>query len=333
MTMEKQIILVGAQGFWSVRDLVNREVLHDRFEMIYADDFRISLKDWDRVVAIVLADQPCDGMLMGKFPSLRTIARTGTGYDNVDIRAAQERNITVTRVSALNAESVSDFALGLLLALSRNIVQAHTDMVWYSVWERRSGMLLSEMTVGLVGLGAIGCSLAKKLHALGVGRLVGWNRTYRWRVEEVVRQCRLECLTLPQVMSESDAVVVGLALTAETKRFISREMLFRMKPSAFLINISRGAVVDEEALAECVAEGRIGGAALDVFSVEPPVGFPFAQPFVQKLIESAADGGCNVILTPHNAWLTKNTVRNVSLQVARNIQKVLGGQPQEAEIV
>lgn len=318
---EKEIVLVAAGGFWAVRDIIERQVFRDKFEMVNAPDFNVFDLAKSRVVAIVIADQKCGPELMDRFPNLKTIARTGTGYDNIDVASAKERDIIVTRVSALNAESVSDFALGLLFSLSRNIAQTNRDMT-LSLWERKKGMLLSEMTVGVIGLGAIGSFLAKKLRVLGARRILGWNRTDRPKVRELSKEYGLELVGMTELVSESDAVIVAVALTPDTKNLLDYYALACMKKTALLINVARGAVVNEESLATFIANGWIGGTAIDVFSVEPPLGSPFEQPFVKKLIQSYHEGR-NVILTPHNAWLTESTVEKVSLQVARNVKGVL----------
>ncbi len=328
---DKPVILVASQSFWPARDLVVREVFGDQFELMRAMDLEISPEVRGRVVAIVLADQFVGASEMDRFPNLQTLARTGTGYDNIDLGAAEERNVCVTRVSVLNAESVSEFALGLIFALTRNIVQIHNRMT-KGVWQRSSGLLFKEMTVGLIGLGAVGQSLAKKLHALGVKRLVGWNRSnFRLAVSELTDAYGLELMSAQDVMRQSDVVVVALALTLETKGFVGKEMLSLMKSEAIIVNVGRGAVVDEEYLAEMVCEERIGGVGLDVYSVEPPES-PFEVPFIRKLIASAKNGR-NIILTPHNAATTKNSSRNIALRVGRNVLNVLRGETEGLEIV
>jgi len=328
---KKPIILVGAKGFWSMKDIVGEAVFKGKFELLYDEELYISEARCPYVAAIVVADQPLGPELMDRYPNLKTIARTGTGYDNVDIAAARARKIIVTRVAKLNAESVSDFALGLIFALSRGIVQVHENMI-RSRWERKAGMLLHEMTIGIIGFGAIGQSLAQKLRVLGRQQILFWNRSLYPAVQEAAAGCGAKFVTLHQVMENSDIVVVAVALTDDTRHLINKELLYRMKPTAFLVNVCRGAVVDEEALADCVAEGRIAGMALDVYSVEPPDGSPFDLPHVQKLILCANEGK-NVILTPHNAWMTQNSIRRVSVKVAQNVVSVLEGRTEEAEVV
>lgn len=327
----KPIVLVAAKGFWSMRELVDQEVFRERFEFVHAMDFNLPPGKSERVAAVVVADQPFDGALMDWFPNLKTIARTGTGYDNIDLAAIRKRDIILTRVAAVNAEAVSDFALGLICVLVGKIVPMHADMM-RNKWERRERIPLNDLSVGIIGLGAIGQSLIVRLKALNVKEITGWNRTHHERIENLVERHGLKLLEIPALVATSDVIVVALALTPETEGLVSREILKGVKPGVCLVNISRGAVVDEEALAEFMEEGRIGGVALDVFSVEPPNGSPFHLPFVHKLMRAAA-AGRNVVLTPHNAGLTTTSTRDISLQVARNIVGVLDSATDGVEIV
>ena len=328
MAKEKRpVVLVGSRGFWNERELADQKVFRSRFELVQSSDFKVSAEISQRVVALVVGDKLIDGKLMDFFPNLKTIARNGTGYDNLDLVSARFKGITVTRVSGLNTEPVSEFILSLILALSRNIVPMHGDML-KEVWQKKRGKSLSEMTVGIVGIGSIWRFLAEKLYKLGVGNLIGWNRSRRPEGLGAADKYGLKLAELPQVMSDSDVVVVSVLLTPETTNLISKNLLSLMKSDAFLVNVSRGAVVDEEALAELAVAGKIGGAALDVFSSEPP----FGQPFMKKLIEYGKNGG-NVILSPHSASLTKSTEQEIVLRVARNVLNVLEGNLEGVEIL
>ena len=328
--IERPIVLVGAKGFWENRRLAGGK-LPESFRQFFSNDLQAEKKLAHDVVAIVAADQPISAGIMDSYPNLRTIARTGTGYDNIDVSAAHARNIAVSRVAELNAEPVSEFAVGLMIALIRNFIGVHEKMCG-GKWDRYKGMLISEMTVGIAGLGAIGRSLARKLHSLGVKRLIGWNRTLRPQVGNTVLNPHLELCILEKLMKESDIVVVALALVPETKHLIDKRMLSKMKSTAYLVNVSRGAVVDEDALAEHMSAGKIAGVALDVFSLEPPAGDLFSEPFMQKLVSCAKHGG-NVILSPHNAFRTKNSEEMISLRVAENVAKVISGNTEDIELV
>lgn len=324
---EKPVVLVAARGFWNEKELANQEVFQDRFELIRTDNFKLSADIAERVIGLVLGDKECGDEVMRLFPNLKMIARNGTGYNNVDLTAARLKGITVTRISSLNAKPVSEFVLGLILALSRNILPMHSNMIG-GIWQKSRGKSLSEMTIGIVGIGSVGSLLAEKLRALGVGRIIGWNRSRRPEVLGAAKQYGLELVDLPELMSLSDAVVVSVLLTSETTNLVDGPLLSLMKPDSFLVNISRGAVVDEEALAELVVARKIGGAALDVYSSEPP----FEKPFLKKLIEFSQKGG-NVILSPHSASLTKSTEREIVLKVAQNVVNILEGKLEGVEVL
>ena len=327
-------ILIGCESFWKIEPAMR--ILRDRiFEIenygsrVFLDpDFkRIDLFS-KKVVAIVLSDQPCGVEQMNLYPNLKTIARIGTGCDNVDIEHAKERGVIVTRISDISAEPVSEYALGLILSLCRNINVTHQGLTHYNQWNRKTGAMLSELSIGIVGLGAIGRALAKKLHLLGAKEIYGWNRTMRESVLKLKKECKVDLVSFENLMSLSDVVVLCLALNKQTKGIISREMISLMKPTAFLVNVARGALVDEEALLEALENKKIAGAALDVFSEEPPT----KMKSFQKLAELSMKG-CNIILTLHMANRTKNLFEQACIKVAQNVIAVLEGRLEGLDIV
>ncbi len=325
------IVIVGSRSFWSMRAHV-RNILPAGIQLHYSEDLEIEGEKWNMVSGIVASDQHIDASVMDKYPNLRVISRTGTGYDAIDIAETHRRNIVVTRVSKLNAGATSEFVLGIIFALTKHIIPLHNAMVQES-WARIHSSLLGDLSIGLVGLGNIGRTLAQKLDVLGVKRIIGWNRTMRPEVKELQKVNRVEFVELPELFSDSDIIVIALALTQNTKGFIGEDLIARMKNTAFLINVCRGTVIDEDALAYHIAARKIGGAALDVFSVEPPADWTiFEKPFMRSLVASAKLG-CNVILTPHAASLTNDVVKNVAIQVAKNISGVLTGNLESVEVV
>src|SRR3989338_6336300 len=329
----QDVILVGAKGFWKERAR-GRDILPAHTHLHFSDRLEIDGERWKNVHAIVVADQKVGASVMDKYPNLRTIARTGTGYDNVDVVEAKKRGVVVTRVAAINAEATSEFALGLLFALSKHIVLLHTSMI-QERWTRAYGIPIGDLTVGVIGLGHIGRALVRRLHQVGVKKILGWNRTQqRDEFRSLFLETEFELVeSVHELLIESDAVIVAVALTQETKGFIGEDSLARMKSTAFLINVCRGAVVDEDALARYVAERKIGGVALDVFSIEAPHDLElFQRPFMQSLLTSARNG-YNVILTPHNASVGRDTVELISRQVAKNIEGVLSGNMEHVDVV
>ncbi len=324
----KQVVLVGASGFWQWKAFLTEKCLplRLRFEEKLIAPPKLNPFVW----GLVAADQPIDGEFMDQYPNLKTIARTGTGYDAIDIAAARERGVTVTRVAKLNAEAVSEFALAHILAHAKNLVAHHERMV-RGEWNRVSSLRIADLVVGIVGLGTIGHALASTLHILGVRHLRGWNRTLRPDVRALAESTGLELATLDEVFTKSDVVVVAVALTPDTIGLVSRQLLMRMKPGALLVNICRGAVVDEQALADIVYLGGVS-AALDVFSVEPPSGDVFRVPFMQKL-RATERSRSRVLLSPHLAGKTTRSDELIAEQVARNLAGVWTGDLTDVEVV
>ncbi len=332
--MADRIVIVGGQGFWGAREVV-RSLLPPDIELHFSMELEIEEKRRGQVCALVVADQKIDGELMDKYPNLRTVARTGTGYDAIDTAAAKKRGIVVTRVAKLNAEAVAEFVLAHIFAFAKNIHVHHRNMM-RSDWNRIASRRIADLTVGIVGLGTVGRELARKLHLLGVKKLIGWNRTMRPEVRVLAESTEIEVGTdansLSALCEKSDVVVLAVALTRDTHRLISALHLSLMKPRTFLINVCRGAVVDEVYLARRIEEGMFAGVALDVFSVEPPEGNLFETAYMRSLRESSRVGE-TVILSPHLAGKTERSDLLISQEVARNIAGVLKGDLSLVEVV
>ena len=266
---------------------------------------------------------------MNLFPNLKTIARHGIGYDKVDTEAARVRGIVLTRTPKIANAAVADLAIAMIQMLTRNVLLCHLDLVERWTWDRRIGRTFSEITVGFVGLGGMGREIPKRLRVLGVKHLVGWNRSDRPEVQEARTLYDIERSTFfDYVALESDVVVVGLEFNPNTKGKVDRRFLLAMKQGSFFVNIGRGETVDEEALIEFLEDGRIAGAALDVYAKEPS---PTRDENFGKLVALAKQG--RVILTPHYASYTEGTVREEIEMVTHNLLGVLSGNLEGVEIV
>ena len=322
--MGKPCILVQSEYFWkgSAKGALARD-----YNLVHNTEFRVGSAVQSEVVALIVGEQSCTAEIMGSFPNLKTVARTATGYDNIDVEWARKHGIVVTRASKINGETAATFTVGLIIDLTRGITKSHQKLST-GTWERPLDALsLAELTIGIVGLGVMGRALAKKLHALGVKRILGWNRTWRPEVfAEVLDKIEVS-QSLSEVMKNSDVVVICLALNDGTRGFIDRLLLSYLKRGAFLINTSRGAVADEEALIDMVAENRIAGVALDVYSVEPPLG----EPWFQHL--RALSATRNVILTPHIGSAVMDALEKTFAQVVKNVRGVLEGNMDGVEVV
>ncbi len=265
--------------------------------------------------ADLLVTQFCTvpGALLDAAPRVKVIGVLRAGVENVDVAAATARGIVVVNTPGRNADAVADFAVGMLIAEARNICRGHHGLK-HGRWMREypnSGHIpdLPGKTVGIVGLGEIGRKVARRLAGFDMSILA-----YDPFVKVAPEGIRM--VDLPTLMSESDFVTVHARLTNETEGLISRALIARMKPTAYLVNTSRSALVDEKALTEALREKRIAGAALDVFDKEPPgKDYPLVQ----------LD---NVTLTPHMAGGSNDAFFNCPKLLGAELAKLLsGGEP------
>jgi D-3-phosphoglycerate dehydrogenase len=246
------------------------------------------------------------------------IARYGIGFDNVDLLAATRAGILVTNVPDYCVDEVSDHALALMLALARQIVTADRA-VKAGVWDvvPHAGVRrLRGQTLGLLGFGKIAKAVASKVQPLGMKVLV-----YDPYIEsELIGGHGAEAVNLDRLLAEADAISIHVPLSPETSNLIGPRELAQMKRSAFLINTSRGGIVDEQALATALKEGRLGGAALDVLPVEPP---PPDHPLRQAP---------NTILTPHLAFYSRESVIELQTKAAEEVARALMGEPPRSPV-
>lgn len=240
---------------------------------------------------------------------LKVISRYGTGTDRVDIREATRKGIVVTNTPGANAVAVAELTLGLMLALARNLCQAN-QATHRGEWPRYSGLSFREKTVGLVGLGFIGREVSRRLQAFGC-RLVATDPVVE---PATARDLGVELVSFDELLSRSHFISLHVPATEETIGMINRQTLGRMKPGAFLINTARGELVDETALMEALSSGHLAGAALDVFSKEPPAS------------DSALLQCPQVVLTPHMASRTDDAMNQMGRVAMQDCLSALCGQ-------
>ncbi|HEU4626721.1 MAG TPA: C-terminal binding protein [Steroidobacteraceae bacterium] len=260
------------------------------------------LTNWARVSAQAIRSSP----------GLRIVARLGVGLDNIAVDEATARGIWVTNVPDYCFEEVSDHSVGMLLTFTRGLMHFDRE-IRAGRWEPSTARLrrMRTLTVGILGFGRIGRSTAQKLNGFGA-RVLAYTRTPSADVRDV------EFVGLDELLKQSDAVIVHIPLTPETKHLLNRERLASMKRGAFLINVSRGAVIDTSALIEALRSGHIGGAALDVLEDEPNV-----PPELLALP--------NVLLTPHIAFTSDASLRELRQWASEEVVRVLRGEkPKEA---
>ncbi|MDI7277183.1 MAG: hydroxyacid dehydrogenase [Anaerolineae bacterium] len=244
-------------------------------------------------------------------PKLRIIARHGAGTDNIDLEAARERGVVVTNTPDATTNSVAEHTLALLLAVARRIALADRGLR-AGTWETRDrclGIDLANQTLGVVGFGRIGRRVASICH-LGLGMSVVY---YDPQPPPGGQQPWARPLPLDDLLAASDAVTLHVPLSPATRHLIGRRELALLKPTAILVNASRGPVLDEAALIDALREGRLAGAGLDVFEREPIQG-------VHPLCQFE-----NVVLTPHIASATEGTIRRMAIEAVEEVLAVLAG--------
>jgi len=206
-----------------------------------------------------------DASALSKADRLKVICRYGVGVDNIDLGAARERGIIVTNTPGANSSSVAELALGLILTLARQIPEA-VDAVRQGKWPRYAGISIEGKTVGILGLGAIGKQLARRLAGFDC-RVMAYDP---FADPEFARNNQVELGTIEAVVEQADFLSLHLPLLPETRGLVNASFLNRMKKGSFLVNTSRGEVVDESALLQALQNGHLKGAGLDAFIVEPP---------------------------------------------------------------
>jgi D-3-phosphoglycerate dehydrogenase / 2-oxoglutarate reductase len=238
---------------------------------------------------------------------LVVVGRAGIGLDNVDVEAATRRGVMVVNAPQSNIVSAAEHTMALMLAQARNVPQAHSALK-AGRWERSKweGVELVDKTLGIVGIGRIGALVARRAYAFGM-RLVAYDPFVS---EERARALNVEMLSLDRVMAESDFVTVHLPKTKETTGLIGREYFAIAKPNLRIINVARGGIVDEAALAEAIESGQIAGAALDVFSTEPMTESPLFK------LDS-------VVVTPHLGASTTEAQDKAGETIAQQVKLAL----------
>ena len=242
---------------------------------------------------------------------LQVVARAGSGVDNIDVEAATRRGVVVVNAPHGNAVAVAEHTIGLMLALARQIPAADAAMK-AGRWPKAGlvGIELCGKTLGIVGLGRIGSEVARRAAAFEM-RLVAYDP---YAPLEQAARLGVEMVPLERLLAEADFVTIHVPANERTRGLIDGARLALMKPTACLVNAARGGILDEAALERALAEGRLAGAALDVFSQEPPG-------------QSALVTSPRVVATPHLAASTGEAQRSCALEAAEQVLAVLAGQP------
>lgn len=246
--------------------------------------------------------------VLAQGPKLRAVLKHGVGIDNVDLAACTARGLPVTNTPAANSNAVAELAVGLMFALSRNIPLGHMS-VRSGGWDRRPGVEVAAKVLGIVGLGNIGRLLARK--AIGLGMKVVASDPYPDHA--FIKEHDIELLDLDALLARSDYVSLHVFGSADNTALIDARRLSLMKPTAFLLNLARGEIVDNDSLVQALGEGRLRGAGIDAFITEPP---DIAHPLFQ--LE-------NVVFTPHSGADSLEAFENMGRMVIDDISDFIAG--------
>ncbi len=261
------------------------------------------------ISASLAGSEPYTRKVFERFPQLKVVARVGVGYDAVDVQAATDHGCVITIAPGTNQDSVSEHCFMLILALSRNLLKQH-EPIRDGKWPRAANLPVRGKTLGLVGLGRIGKSMTKRGQAFGM-KVIAYEP---FPDASFVESHGVKLLSLDDLLREADYVSLHLPAIAGTMKLINAERLKLMKPTAFLINSARGAVVDEVALYEALRDKKIAGAGLDVFDEEPPL----QDNPILKLD--------NVVMTAHTAGVDTQSRDDMARKAAECIAAISRGE-------
>ncbi len=288
-----------------------REAGHEVDVQIGLDEAGLAAAIVGAQAIIIRSATTVSAELLSAGTDLKIVGRAGIGLDNVDVDAATERNVLVANAPFSNAITAAEHTMAMLLAQARNIAHAHAALV-EGRWERSkwNGVELAEKTLGIVGLGRIGGLVAARARAFDM-EIIAFDP---YVAPERAAGMGIELVDLETLIGTSDFVTLHLARTPDTMNLINAELLAKAKPGLRLVNVARGGIIDEAALADAISNGPVGGAAIDVFAEEPTVASPlFTLP--------------EVTVTPHLGASTVEAQLKAGIQVAEQVVLALAGQP------
>ena len=266
--------------------------------------------------AILARTESYHNELIGKMPNLKVIGRHGIGLDNIDVAFCTERKIIVTYTPLANANSVAEHAITMILACAKNLViqDKQTRSNNFASRNKLKGQEVTGKTLGIVGCGRIGMILAR-IAALGLNmKVIGFDT---FVPSEKFPEYFTKVDSVEAVFKQSDFVSLNVPATPETRKMVNKSLISIMKPTAYLINCARGEIMDEADLYNSLKNSVIAGAAIDVFDQEPPKA------------DNPLFGLDNIIVSPHNAALTKEAMDRMGLHAAMGIDAVLSGNTPE----
>lgn len=266
-----------------------------------------ALADADAV--LIRSATKMDDEAIAAGPHLKVIARAGVGLDNVDVKAATTAGVMVVNAPTSNIVSAAELTIGHILSLARHIPAANASLA-AGEWKRSkfTGVELLDKTLGIIGLGRIGALITARMQAFGM-EIVAYDP---YVTETRAQQLGVKLLSLDELLATADFITIHMPKTPETTGMIAAAQLAKMKKTAFIVNVARGGLIDEGALADALAKGVIAGAGLDVFVTEPPA-------------DSTLTSLPNVVVTPHLGASTDEAQEKAGISVAKSVRLALGG--------
>ena len=309
--MKAKILRTDAELFIIEQYLDELEAVADVVTTQSTDEDALALESADANIILTCYTGVTEKVIEAA-KNLKGIVKYGVGTDAIDIEAATQKGVMVVNCPDYGSDTVADHAFALLIALARKIPSIDRIMrenAWAWPAPELLGVDLSGKTIGLVGFGLIGRAMARRCEGFGMTRLV----TDPYVEPETVSELGVAFTGFDELLERSDFVSLHCVLTPETQGLINEAALGRMKAEAYLIDVSRGAIVDEEALVRALDENRIAGAAFDVFPSEP------------LTADHPLQGRDNVILTPHLAWYTREAFERAERDTLMGVREILEG--------
>lgn len=266
-----------------------------------------AIADYDAI--IIRSDVRLDEPIITAGAKLKVIGRAGVGVDNVDVEAASRHKVLVMNTPQANSIATAEQTMALMLAVCRHTVPAHNALT-AGEWQRSRfvGVELYGKTLGIIGLGQVGRLVAGRAKAFGM-EVIAFSRTQR---TEAAVEAGVDLVPLPELLARSDIISLHTRATTETANMIDRATLNHMKDGVVIVNVARGNLVDEDALAEALGSGKVAAAALDVFQQEPPLNSPLI-------------GLPNVLHTPHLGASSEEAQRRVAVEIVEQVVDALRG--------
>lgn len=294
-------------------------------EMLQENDFEFQINPLGRKMsatelienvgnasAIVAGTEPITRLVMEKCSELRHISRVGVGLDNVDLLEARKRGISVSYTPDAPAPAVAELTIGLMISLLRKVGEANL-LMHQGKWERFMGRRLSEITLGIIGVGRIGGRVLRRLRGFGSPRVLVNDLLADQSLSRAIPELKLEWVSKDLIFQQADLISLHVPLTLKTKGMVGPKEFATMKPDALVINTSRGGVVDEKALYQALKDEKIGGAAIDVFEKEPYNGPLSNLP--------------NCLLTSHMGSMSHDCRTRMEIEATEEAIRFLQGKP------